>query len=183
MSEKEEHQREAKENILSQLVRVGGFWTSPELMREKLEGLPSEKSRVQAIKVQLKVRKEIIGQKADRNLFTFSSGGVTRSAFELEANLTQLMAPSHDIAGDRLQLQKILEDPACLQYKYISHCWEGEDGICKWWEGYIHHLVSTGTVTEYKIEYISTDKECYMEFDEIVTDIRNGDLIILWDRS
>ena len=46
-------------------------------------------------------------------------------------------------------------------------------------------MIVTDGVQEFKVEYYnehSEQDECYISFDELVTDIRNGELV-LWERS
>ena len=165
------------------MTMFGGFWSSDEQMSQELSKLSSSKQQMRALKTQLKVRKTILNQKEDKELFQFSADKKILTCEQLKDNLSTLMsATTPAVSEDRIQLQRILQDPSCLQYKFIRQRWEDMDGCTKWWDGYIHHLVS-GDILEFKLEYFDTDNDVFMEYDELVADIKTGDLVVLWDHS
>ena len=69
-----------------------------------------------------------------------------------------------------------------LENKYISHKWIEENGHEKWYDGYIDKIVQNSKVLKYSVRYYGgdSDEEIFMEFDELITDFKSGDLVILW---
>lgn len=180
-AKKEEKQRENKENILLEMNEYGGLWTTEATMDSELAKLQNYRQRMLAVKSQLRVRKSILQQKADKELLMFSSNRKAYTLAQLKKNLTKLFEGNED--DDTSQMNKVLKNPAVLEFKYIRHLWEPEPARDKWYDGYIHHMVvGDDGIIEYKIEYYSPPEEVFLSFDELVADLRAGDLIILWDK-
>ena len=182
-AKKEEKQRENKENILVEINQYGGLWSSEERMKTELEKQPNDHHRIMAVKNQLRVRKIILQQKANKDLLAFSCNKKAYSLVQLKENLVKLMkSGSHD--NDTSEMSKVLKEPKLLEFKYIRHLWEPNPGQEKWYDGYIHHMVfSDDGILEYKVEYFNPSEEAILSYDELVTDLRAGELVILWDKG
>ncbi|XP_071959561.1 uncharacterized protein [Antedon mediterranea] len=171
------------ENLLNDLMQYGGLWQNDISMNSNLEVLTSKKRQLIALKAQLNVRKKILNQKADPSLFCFSSKGKQFSVEKLKENLSILMS-SEDL--DDLHIKNIIMDPLILLEKKINHLWSNDnEGVISdtWYEGNITEFKEeTG---EFKIVYLDPiTKEVdhyYLDTDEIVADMKSGDLIVIWD--
>ena len=182
IEQKAEKQRSSKENLVSELVKVGGLWMDIEQMERNLNILSSVKLKLMAVKTQIKVRKVLLSQNAEKSLFAFSANKKVLSLAQLKRNLIQLMQVGHS-DQDSDKLVEILKEPKLLEYKYMSHLWTEETGDV-WYKGFIHHLIEgESDILEFKVEYLDSGEVVYMEFDELVADIKIGDLIILWDEN
>ena len=175
---KENIQREKKENVLEDLVSCGGLWSSVELMEEYLKLHTSKKAQIKAFKTQIRVRKEILSQPGEKKLFEFSDLKKALHVDALKANLITLIntRTDHDI-----HMRQLLCDPSKLEHTYISHKWADEEGHETVYEGYIHEVVAgPPNAIEYRVEYFNSDGDVYLQFDELVADIKTGDLTVLW---
>ena len=83
LAKKCENQRVLKENLLEDLQKLGGLWSSEQDLDHHLRLIKSESKRLSALKVQLKVRKIILSQKEEANLFSFSKNGKKFNSLQL----------------------------------------------------------------------------------------------------
>ena len=179
-AEKNDRQRLIKENLLEDLVRYGGLWQSISDVHTNLSILRSSCQQTIALKTQIKVRKEILHQEADKVLYTFSKDKRPLKLLELKHNLLQLITPGKDAQEDPevQKLHSLLRDPSLLEHKYISHNWSN-DGVEKRWEGFIHEMVSREPI-EYRVDYFGGEADVFLQYDELVADLQGGDLTVLW---
>lgn len=75
-------------------------------------------------------------------------------------------------------MSTIINDPSVVIGNRSSHSWEGGKKD-KWYTGVTLGIAKDHPV-EYEIEYAGWSENVFMELDEMVTDIRNGDLMITW---
>lgn len=128
-----------------------------------------------AVKAQIRVRKNILQQKADPSLFAFSSHQKPYTLDNLKANLFTLMDCGKT---DTTLLTTCIMDPSVVVGRRISHAWSTDNGI-EWYEGTV--LQMTGEqVKEYEVKYDNSSEESvYLEIDELLADLKNGDLKLL----
>jgi hypothetical protein len=184
LSEKENRNRTINENLLSSVVKMGGLWLTPTQVETELNKLPRETQKKTALKTQLKARKNFLCQKhEDVSIFCFTKNKKQLSITQLRQNLLKLI----DIPVDTeaIQIDKCIKDPSILEDKFISHKWcdvEEDNGFVtdKWYDGQIGKIVNQDDVVEYQIDYFETKERIFMEIDEVLTDLKNGDLIVLW---
>lgn len=123
------------ENVLEDLNANGGLWSSRDHMDRCISLLSSAKKQLAAVKNQIKVRKELLEQKADITLFAFSSAKKILPISILKDNLLKITEDSHfSYEGDKIHF--IVKDPTILIGKDIAHCWSDNTGD-KWWDGQI----------------------------------------------
>ena len=80
------------------------------------------------------------------------------------------------------EMQSILEQPNILVGKMITNCCEdSSDSMKKWFEGTISGMSVAQNIIEYKVLYKDESVPVYLQFDEIVSDIRMGDMVVLWE--
>ena len=179
LTKKEEKTRVVNEHLLSDLTEYGGLWITAEQVNSGLTKLKSETRKRIVLKTQLKVRKNILNQKADSTLFAFSCNGKLLSSIDLAKNLIKLLESPVGIDPEGSELERCLLDPSILVGKNIKHKWVEADGSEAWYDGKIEEQV-TGSV-EFRIEYSADSIDAvYLELDELITDCKNGDLNILW---
>ena len=180
MAESEARKRLRAENILCDLFRYGGLWQSVGDMESQLKKLPRDATKKAAVKVQLKVRKTFLQQASNPSLYAFSIHGKPHPLTVLVKNLHTLLL---DIVIDesREEIEKCLRDPGLLCGKLVLHKWVNEEGRDVTYEGRISgELIEKNGVTEFEIKYFNGEI-CYLEFDEVMTDIHNGDLTVHWE--
>lgn len=92
---KQREEKEERERIeLATAIAKDGFWTSRSIIEDKLRELPTDGSRVKALKIQIKYRKQILRQQpVDKGLFSFSKAGKVLKWPALAENLGQLAEP------------------------------------------------------------------------------------------
>ena len=93
--QKEQKQIDQKVKIAQEIQSVGGLWTMDNL-ETQLKNIAStaknsEKSQQDALILQLKFHKNVLGVKADKLLFQASSKGKVYSVDTLKANLLQIL--------------------------------------------------------------------------------------------
>ena len=178
---KAEKQRLQKEHLLTDLFSVGGLWDSSVEIKEHLSKLKSKKSRLAALKTQIKVRKSLINQEADTALFAFSVKGKSHSIDKLTENLCSLVARSTFSEANPDFFTACVIDPTILVGKCINHTWDTGSGE-KVFSGKVIEIIESNGVSEYKIYSEDEDLEnryYFMEFDEALTDLKVGDMQVL----
>ena len=151
-------------------------------MNKELNKLQRDAQKKYAVKAQLSVRKKILGQKAlTPSVFAFSAKGEQFPLTQLVENLASLLSNPQDIDPECVQLDKCLQQPQILLGKFLRHKWVIDSGEEVWFDGRITELCTTrvNTPPEFKVLYEESD-EAFLELDEIITDVKNGDMIILW---
>ena len=164
LAKKFENQRVLKENLLEDLQKLGGLWSSEQDLDHHLRLIKSENKRLSALKVQLKVHKIILSQKEEANLFSLSKNGKKFNSLQLQVNLQQLITLSKSERAQSqidTEMQSILEQPNILVGKMITHCWEdSSDSMKKWFEGTISGMSVAQNIIEYILYiYIHTHKQ------------------------
>eukprot|EP00117_Sycon_ciliatum_P031742 scpid18085/ scgid24773/ len=76
---------------LSVAIGQAGCWTDTDIITSKLAGIATVSGKVSALKTQLKFRKVVLQQKADKKLFQFSHAGKQLTWQQLAANLLELV--------------------------------------------------------------------------------------------
>ena len=135
--------------------------------------------RTSAIKNQIKVRKILLAQPVeDQSVFAFSANKKQHSLTKLKENLFKLVDGPASTDPDVVKVREILGDPRILVGKFVTHMWTDEQDNDSWFEGQIesYHVDSN----EFKIHYFHTNEEIYLSISEIITDLRCGDLVVLW---
>lgn len=116
-----------------------------------------------------------MGQEGD---FSFS---VDRRPLSLEELQDKLAAFFVSNSEDN-ELTQVITDPKSLVNKYITHLWT-EGGKDIWYKGIVNGWQSE--TEEYSVQYQNENGEIqpavYLTVDEIVTDMKNGDLVVLWE--
>ena len=103
--EEASQQREARriaevEAITQQLSKLpGGLWLTEQAIIDALAQLPTNKLKIDAIKSQLRFRKRVLCQKAEKSLFAFSRDGKNHPVAELQSNLIQLVSSTASATG------------------------------------------------------------------------------------
>ena len=83
-------EKDLKENDLTLKVQKYGLWTSGIQVKQQLSQIKSKEAKVDALKVQLNFRKEVLGQHHEKQIFQFSQNGRPFSVDELTENLCRL---------------------------------------------------------------------------------------------
>ena len=134
ISNREENKRCQKENLLEDMYKYGGLWDSVESMNLNLTKLKSDRSKILAIKNQLKVRKILLEQSSDPNLFSFSQSNKVFSLQKLQQNLTKLI--EKPVSSESDNISNLIKTPSILVGKFISHKWDDENNVGdQWYEG------------------------------------------------
>lgn len=97
---------------------------------------------------------------------------------KLKVNLAKLLQTETTESG---QLKELMQNPNCLVVKYIRHMWTEESGDV-WYDGFVCGIVDGSEPAEFQIVYLDSDSgPVFLEVDEIITGVRNGDVVILWE--
>ena len=91
---------------LTKQVTVYGLWTNELELEMGLAKLSKPSEKLRALEAQLKYRKSVLQQPADRKLFALSEKGVKHSLEKLRSNLITLLVAMYGTApsSDCLQL-------------------------------------------------------------------------------
>ena len=115
----------------------------------------NSKDRKEALKVQIKFRRKVLGQNHhDKDVFIFSHNRKPLAENELKLNLFKLLL-QRNIADEpqeqsSLTFEKITADPDLLLYRRIRHRFEC-DGSLEWFEGTVlSYCTDTG---EFTVQY------------------------------
>ena len=197
---KMERKTHKREDLIRVLMENGGLWGDTDGMESHLKQIKKKSDKMTAVKNQIKVRKDILEQSVpDESLFALRSGNKNLPLETLIENLGQLIKvnventeKTGESDADRLHIHEILKNPEILIAKTVTHRWEVQ-GIDSWYEGEIFDcLQDTGAESkvEFKFGYVMPtgiqiandgDPYTYLEIDELISDLKDGDLIIHWD--
>ena len=130
------------------------------------------------IQTQIKARKVIRNQEADAALFAFSVAGRQHSVPTLVNNLCALVkaASQHDTEPDFFTACVI--DPTLLVGRKIRHIWSTDNGD-EAFMGEILGVKTTHGTSEFEFFYDEHEERIFMEFDQVLTDLKCGDLQIM----
>ena len=78
MAQKQQKEQKEREDLLVNIHKLG-FWTSRATATEQLSTMKTIAQRKAALKVQLKYRRKILQQQADKEIFLFSKGSKPHS--------------------------------------------------------------------------------------------------------
>ncbi|XP_053385391.1 uncharacterized protein LOC123527298 [Mercenaria mercenaria] len=113
-----------------------GLWQSEDTVNREIDKIKSKKDKEEALKVQLRFRKEVFKQMTDSNAYAFSKvvngRRVQLTVSELKANLLTLVNKAHDIPS--------LDKNHLLVGKNIMHKFLVEQNQAaeeKWFKGYV----------------------------------------------
>ena len=170
LSEKEEKKRQKTENIVEDMIDLGGLWLATSIENE-LTKLKSKTRKIAALKVQIQVWHKFL---IDGKLGVSLSKGTLE---ELTEYLLQLV--SSPVSEEKSNLFKALVDYRSLIGSHFSQKWtvtENTDNVnVTFWKGKICDVVEC----EFQIVYINDDAEFYLTPAEVVTDLILGDLSLL----
>ena len=96
--EKDRADLKQKEQLCQQ-VQQSGLWSSPEDVASKVAVESTAARKIAALKTQIRFRKIVLQQKADKRLFQWSAGGRNFSVTELQENLVALVTANQEHAG------------------------------------------------------------------------------------
>ena len=169
-------------HLLGDLFRIGGLWQHTQVVevedQMKALKLRSHAKQLNALKTQIKTRKVILNQEADAALFAFSVGGRQHSVPTLVNNLCALVkaASQHDTEPDFFNACII--DPTLLVGRKIRHIWSTDNGD----EAFMGEILGVKTAhgtSEFEILYDEHEERIFVEFDEVLTDLKCVDLQIM----
>ena len=182
LQSKSDFSRQKKENLLEDLMTSGGLWVSETQMDQELYKLKSPSQKKLAVKTQINVRKSILDQDKSfsSHYFHFSNKGKQFSLDILKANLLYLIQNSMKYPDLNSEIKKVLDNPKELNGKFISHKWNNDEGSSTWYEGQIQ---SPDAHLEFKIVYVNDNEPIFMTLDEIVADMKSGDMVVLWEQN
>ena len=89
--EKEKQDLQLKQQLTDEVGRMG-LWASQDEVALKLAALPASAAKVHALKSQIRYRKTVLNQVADKAIFQWSSGGKLHTWQELAKNLLTLIS-------------------------------------------------------------------------------------------
>jgi len=161
-----------KEKLTHDIIQYGLWQTKTDITR----GVAKEKSntaKVNALKIQLNFRKQVLGQKAyfDKELFLFSKNGKPYSVDKLVENLSKLI-PACD---ERLVQGRTSYETESLVGKNIKHKWRDENGIEQWYYGKVLSKV-VGTEEWFNVQYEGEEDVLTLN---LLEDLDFGDLEVV----
>ena len=110
LTKRADRKRICNENVISELSKYGGLWTTETQMNKELDKLQRDAQKKAAVKAQLSVRKKILGQKAlTPSVFAFSAKGEQFPLTQLVENLASPLSNPQDIDPECVQQDKCLQ--------------------------------------------------------------------------
>ena len=151
---KKEREIKEKEDLTKQIQKIG-LWTTQEEVEEGLLKLKTSKSKLGALKLQIKFRKKVLCQTHSDKMFCFSHNKKQFSHAELKENLLKLLS-SYKEPEQNLTIEEIARDPEVLIYRRIEHMFDC-DGELEWFSGTV---LSYDKVTkEFRVAYDNEEDE------------------------
>lgn len=139
MQKQAERKTTARENMITEMTRNGGLWSTLEQMNQELSKIKTDKKKELALKNQLKVRKDILEQKppdeGNVNVYQIRANKERKATIPfLKANLCTLME-NNNLKAEAEIIDAIITNTNILIGKSVSHLWTNEEGTDTWWEG------------------------------------------------
>ena len=155
---------------LTQDIICYGLWQTREEITTGVAKQKSKTAKLNALKIQLNFRKNVLDQKnyRDKELFLFSKNGQQYSIDKLIENLCNL------VCEEPIQEQAI-DSRESLVGKNIKHKWRDENGIEQWYFGKVLSKVA-GTDEWYNVQYEEEDDILTLNLSE---DMELGDLEVI----
>lgn len=165
---KDDKERDRYEACLETVVQSGGLWEASDI--DAHTNAVSMTRAKKLLAAQINVRVKVL-QTVLENKIALSKASVA----ELSSYLLELIETG--VPYDRLDLVDILQNPASIVGLDIAQKWAVKDGVeAEWCAGTIRDFVTASN--EYRVAYSSDESECFMQVDELVTDIVMGNLDI-----
>lgn len=102
-----------------------------------------------------------------------SANKIPYTVEELKANLLKLMVAEMD--KESVNICGVIKDPKLLIGKFVRHKWDNAT-----YDGQIKALNDLNP-PEFEMDYFDQGGAVYLQVDEVVADLRSGDLLVLWD--
>ena len=180
LARKQQKEQREREELLTQIHELG-YWRAKATVTEQLCKMKTIAQKKAALKVQLKYRRKVLQQQADKELFLFSKQSKPYSVQTLTQNLFQLIdLSSHEICmpsmNDTVEeppSKRKRPDPSTLCGKFIQHRFKEADGSLTWYSGYIVKQIGDKNSWEFVVSYDDEEEECHFNLE---TDIDAGDI-------